>query len=97
MRSAKPRSGARVAAQPIVPLLSSQASNLHLSGQHVSAWTADGDTYSGVLRGIDGSMNLHLEQAELQCADGRKQRFGSLFLRGSSVVLMELSSPTAGH
>jgi small nuclear ribonucleoprotein D3 len=59
-------------------------------GTIVSAELMNGDLYRGRLTNIEDNMNMQLDDTEITTRGGQKTTQKSVFLRGSSVVFLQL-------
>jgi small nuclear ribonucleoprotein D3 len=58
-------------------------------GTTVSAELVNGDLYRGLLTNVEDNMNVQLDNAEIT-SRGKKTSQKSVFLRGSSIVFLQL-------
>nr|UXY87154.1 small nuclear ribonucleoprotein Sm D3 [Cryptomonas sp.] len=56
----------------------------------VTIETKNGSKYRGSLRSIEENMNCHLENVSLLNSKNKNEKFNSVFIRGSSILLILL-------
>jgi small nuclear ribonucleoprotein (snRNP)-like protein len=59
-------------------------------GMQVTVELENGETYTGTLTMIDGSMNMELENATVVDKKGRSRQTDSILIRGSMITFVNL-------
>ena len=59
-------------------------------GTIISAELSNGDMYHGRLTNVEDNMNMQLDDVEITARNGTKSKQKNVFLRGSSIVFLQL-------